>query len=271
MRLRKISLLITTMCLLSACGSAEPTNSNNVAVETETQIMENDTELEIMETENIENETEVVETELTTEVVEKDVISDNIFDFEFLYNGKKIKLPISYKEFSEITGWTLDEALKGNKEEELMMDTRHTYYYGPLSHPNYSAKPTDFDFVCTATFQNLTDEYIHVLDSSVYTVKFSRSYDTELYAMANGIEHEGDAGVGLVESWEEIELSKGITWGSTEEEIVAAYGECSVQEMGRGVKLLTYVPDKLNGACNMLQLYVDEEYGLCTIDYINRQ
>lgn len=45
MRLRKITLLITTMCLLSACGSTDPTSTNNVVVETETQETETTTEI----------------------------------------------------------------------------------------------------------------------------------------------------------------------------------------------------------------------------------
>ena len=270
MRLRKISLWITTMCLLSACGSAEPTNTHNVVVENETQIVENDTELEIMETENIENETEVVETGFNTEVVEKDVISDNIFDCEFLYNGKKIDMPISYKEFSEITGWNLDEAIKVRDEKDFIMDTRHTYDYGFLSHPNYSAEPTDFEFGCRVVFKNFTDEYMNALDSNIYDVTFNRIYDTELYAMANGIEHEEDAGFELVESWDEIELSKGITWGSTLEEILEAYGECPIGEMGRGLTMLTYHSDDvLETPNNTLVMYVHDKYGLVEFSYRN--
>lgn len=65
MRLRKISLLVMTMCLLSACSNSEPTSTISTENETETIVQVNNTE-EVSETEEIqETESEIIEAEST--------------------------------------------------------------------------------------------------------------------------------------------------------------------------------------------------------------
>lgn len=274
MKIKYVAILLS-LSLLAGCGSANANTtapSEPTATEQQSELVETETTVEAETTVETEStvETETTATEVTTETVEKEVISDYIFDYEFLYNGKKVTLPMSYKEFSEITGWSIEESqLKGVDEKFVMSESMDIEGFH-IANPKY---PDAFNsFGGYAGFQNLSDERLHVTETSVCRVSFGIYYNYEPLPFGDD---DREASSGLVESWDEIELSKGITWGSTVEEILAAYDEiekCFVNEVADGVTRIFYRdPDGKGGDYKVIEFYVHDEYGLTSFEYSNQK
>lgn len=248
MKFKYIAILLG-LSLLAGCASANATTTEQTATEQQSEFVETtEVETDLIDTEPTES---AETTEVATETVEKDVISDNIFDFEFLYNGKKIKLPISYKEFSEITGWNADYVMANETEEYCTIEKgNHLLFSGIVfENPKYPDFATDF--MCVASFGNFTNERVHLSDSSICEASFSIMRETE-----------------LVDSWDEIKLPKGIEWGSTDEEIYAAYGDKTNKEWSDSFKTIVYEYwEKETQAYLGVDLRVHQEYGLTGISY----
>ncbi len=173
---------------------------------------------------------------------DKETISDNWVDMEFKLGNKKYSLPGPFKNFSK-NGWLLEESA------ELEPADYTTDMYKVWNKDFYDQGRDLYAFILM-DFENYADKAQDIKDCDVYWVAFSTIYDNE--KINNGYE---------------IELAKGIKWGSTEEEIVAAYGpveEGNKEVYEGGYTVLVYVNTTKN-IYSRIVLYLLDDGGLYSV------
>ncbi len=131
---------------------------------------------------------------------DKDGISDNWADMEFKLADKKYKLPEKFSTFSG-NGWILygdADLAAGDYTTDMFQAFNEDFY----------EQQKDLYLTIVIDFENYGKTTKNVKECDVYWISLSKIFDGE---EMNNIY--------------EIELAKGIKWGSTEQEIVAAYGQ----------------------------------------------
>ena len=165
-------------------------------------------------------------------------MSENLEDMELSFDGKVLKVPFALSEFP--SDWKLVFELD---EDEKTIAAGETSYSRGYRNEKY-------DSACNAylNVKNETDKDIPYEEGSVIGVTISIAYN-------NGGEIP------------EVILPKGITWGSNEDDIKAAYGDdYSVYDTSDGdTRTLTF---NMNDYKDTISLYIDKEDGLNYI-YIN--
>lgn len=181
-----LATLTATILLFNGCGKSE-----------------NETEPVVSETvEEIEDTVSVAEPEIVEDIVEEELteveetdntISDNWEDLEFLLEGVKCKIPCHLKEF-EKTGWIFQP--NGAIERNIIP---HGYYGSDpsLLHESNRGRINVYPY-------NDTDEVIHVTECITDGVNFDPIYRDNVI---------------------NVVLAKGITFESTKQEVLDAYGE----------------------------------------------
>lgn len=240
MKLSKILALLMVACLtfsLCACSINLPTTKKVDEVNTETgsEIDEDALREEIKaelreeleeEMKELKEETEKEEKEQkeereqdlkpSTEDKEEDkpvsiptssgTISDDWADLEFILDGKKYVLPFEYKELTE-DGWYLDESdydFSEGKEIDGGMKVLATIH---LNNPKY-ATDSFGEFELVIGFINYSKEPKEYKDCDIYSIEFKNMY-----------------GYSEIENYGDVKIAGGIGFGSTEEEVLAAFGE----------------------------------------------
>lgn len=173
---------------------------------------------------------------------DKEDISNNWVDMEFKLGNKKYSLPCPFQDFSK-NGWLLEES------DELQPADYTTYMYEVWNEDFYD-KGRDLYAFILMDFENYGDKAQDIKDCHVYWVAFSTIYDDE--KISNGYE---------------IELAKGIKWGSTEEEIVAAYGPVAEgnRDAYEGGYIILVYENTTNKMYSRMVLYLLEDGGLYSV------
>ncbi len=133
-------------------------------------------------------------------------LSDDLFDFQFSLNGEVYTLPCQYSELSE-AGWSMED-IEGNELEAGQYTLQNRISNG--------------DIYLSANIVNTGDETLPMEQCRVGKL----SLDS----------YEADSGAKLV-------LSKGITYGSTYDEVTAAFGEPTDTYDSDVIITLTYKAD----------------------------
>ena len=204
-----ISLVMVMVCL---CGCNTTKNNDEDVVEKE-QYVENNNLNNLEEnsnqvTENNENinedtnvNTEIISGEkvevISPEEIVNEDISSNWEDGEFLYNGKKVKLICNFSELQR------DLGLKFNDE------TKNEY----VVNPNYTVSGGH------CSVGNSENIVVNLINSSNEVKKYPQC-DVDTFSInIFYLKKDNDT------NYSKIQLAKNITWDSTKEEVIAAYGE----------------------------------------------
>lgn len=183
-----------------------------------------------------ENEEDDIKTEEnnTNNLITNEKISDNWEEVEFLYNGKKVKLICNFSELQQNLG------LKFNDE------AKNEY----ILNPNYTTSGG------SCTIGNEEQIVVNLLNSSNEAKKYTEC-DVDYFGInIYSLKRNGNNG------YSKIELSKGIYWDSTLQDIIQAYGEPDKRDDGSNFSNLFYKSDRAN-----LQFTIYEDYGLTAIYY----
>ncbi|MGI6607356.1 MAG: hypothetical protein ACOX1F_00020 [Erysipelotrichaceae bacterium] len=176
---------------------------------------------------------------------DKKTISDDWTDLDFLVDGEKYSFPHSFGAFNR-KGWLIEE------NDEMQPGEYTEEYYDMWNNSFYDEELKEYA-VIQVHFENETDKVRNIKDCTIWWISFAR------------ISYSGE----LLNNVYEIELAKGIKWGSTEAEIVAAYGD--VEEGNRiavdenGYIALFYI-DQTDNMYTQMILYIFNEGGLFMVD-----
>ncbi len=165
-------------------------------------------------------------------------VSDDWSDMEFIIGNEKYSFPILYKDLSN-KGWQL-------KENEDLAAGESTFENYEMWNSDFYDEALDLYAYIYVDFHNYEDEAKKIKDCHVWSVACYR------------IEKEiGNHGY-------EIKLAKGIKWGNTEEEILAAYGPVEEGyriDGGESVCILVYYR-LIENLMIQMNLHIDDEIGL---------
>lgn len=188
------------------------------------------------ENENAENskiEDEIVETDIT--------ISDNWTDLQFLIDGKVIELPHSYQEFV-LTGWTFNLVDYGYADGYYMNSGDKTYGTIDLENPNYTDR-----IIASMGVKNFGSKAVDITECSLW------SWELDIMP-----------GSKVAESHPEVIIAKGITFESTHNDVLKAFGE--PQDGIYRADSSAYSVYSYNVDSYYMKLKVSDEYGLVGIE-----
>ena len=125
-------------------------------------------------------------------------LSDDVMAMQFKLDGKVYQIPFDFKELTD-AGWTYDTADWEEDDDYYLDPGSDTLCVFSMTHPNYPG------FRLYVGFTNYGNGNCAITDCSVSKVNFDISW--------------GD------ESYPEVILPKGITFGSNVNDVVSAYGQ----------------------------------------------
>lgn len=200
------------------------------------------------ETETEEKETEEIETEVENGVGETQAasaggeLSDDWTDMQFMLDGNLYELPVSYREL-EANGWSFDLADYGYTDGYIMNPGDKTYSTIELSNPDY-----DEDLMVWVGFINTGDKAQDILDCDIWAFQMDTC-----------------VGSRQLENYPDMEIAGGIGFGSTREEVEAAFGECEdIYEADSGYNYVVYNYEM--DYDYYLKLTIYEDKGVTAID-----
>ena len=164
-------------------------------------------------------------------------VEDDPSSMSFALDGKVFKLPQNVSELS--SDWVLDDESFTKGDEELDPDEIASVY----RYKNSNYDDSFYLYICTG---NPTDTAVAYGDSQI------RSFDADINFLVDGGEYP------------EVVLPKGITWGSSLQDVYDAYGDADfISKYGDDAIYLGYNFD--NG--DDLYLNLDLEKGVTEIEY----
>lgn len=177
---------------------------------------------------------------------EEETISDNWVDMEFLVAGKKYTLPNTFDAFNK-NGWILDE-------NDVIPPGQYTNEYYEMYNESFYDKTNQLYASILVDFENETDKDKNIKGCTIWWISFTRMpyKNVEL------------------QNCYEIKLAKGIKWGSTEADIIAAYG--NVEDGDRhdivedGYVALIY-KNTTNNVYAQMVFYILNDGGLFMVDF----
>ncbi len=216
-------------------SSAEILDNGSSTTEETTEA---DTEEET--TEATEEETTEATTEAATEASAPGELSDDLYSEQISIDGVVYHLPFDYSLISD--KYTFDLADYGKEDGYQLEANEYT-----LSTIYLENSEIDEDFDCTVGFKNLTSEAKDIKTTSIWAMDFDMTYcETDNYP--------------------KVVLPKGITWGSTLDEVKAAYGEPTEDPYyadSLGYWSYTYSDDDLDYSVDLI---IYEDKGVTEID-----
>ncbi len=237
-------VLLATMMLIG-CGekpAAAETSLASVSVEEESATEPAETP-EQTEPEESEEPAAPPAPSAAQPVVDAGAMSENWWDGQILFDGVVYTLPLAYSTLAE-AGWTFNLADYGYEDGYVMNKGDKTYSTIKLTNTNYDEK-----LDVTVGFINSGDAAADITECNIWSLSCNTRH-----------------GFDPVASYPSMQLAKGITWGSTEEQVIAAYGKPNeVYDSERGYKVLSYTSD--NGSYLDLDVYA--EGGVSKFDYSN--
>jgi hypothetical protein len=144
-------------------------------------------------------------------------LSDDWTDLEFVFGNEKFSFPLFYQDLNK-KGWQLEE-------NDDLAAQEFTFNFYKMWNSSFYDENQDLYAYIYVNFQNDENETKKIKDCNIWSIA--------LFKIDDEVSDKGY----------EIELSKGIKWGSTEEEIVAAYGPVEENyriDNGEDVCILVY-------------------------------
>lgn len=225
---RKLALLLALIIMLSmsACGDKENNTTSEVTTE-ETTAQEETT---------VEETTEEIE-ETTAEVV-----MTGWEDLEFEFANVPFVVPFEAGVL-DANSWTLTGLEEGYDADYVLEAGAKVSNVYAVTNPNYNS-----DVRTLVGFVNNSESAAKVTNCDVW------SFVCNIYDETNGV---------LYENVPELKLANGITWGSTPDEIKAAYGE-SMKDIEGEADDYTVHMYMYNGL-NIMKLTTRDDLGLVEV------
>lgn len=235
-RMLTILLALVFVISMSACGDKENNDINEAEVSAEATTEESVSE----------EETTVDENSEETEGATAEVVLTGWEDLEFKFANAAFALPFEAGVL-EANGWTLT-GLEEEYDADYMLEagTKVSNVYS-ISNSNYNS-----DVRTLVGFINNGKSAAAVKNCDVW------SFVCNIYDETNGV---------LYENVPEIELANGITWGSTPDEIKAAYGE-SMKDIEGEADDYTVHMYMYNGL-NIMKLTTRDNLGLVEVVFLS--
>lgn len=187
--------------------------------------------------------------ELSPKVVDR--VSENWYNMQFIFNGAKYTIPFKFSELYQ-AGYDLD-LLSLGYEDGYMLEP-YCYTNADIKLPLAKSGYKYSAFTPTVGFINNSEISCEL-------------EECDIWSFAIGITSDG---IEIAERYPNVELSKGITWGTTYEEIKAAYGESESSFESDIYGCMEYVyffRDKEYERDIYLKLTVSNNFGLVGFQY----
>ena len=160
-------------------------------------------------------------------------------NMEFLLDGNYLQLPTSYQNLVDL-GWTFDLADYGYENGYIMNQDDKTYATIELENPLYSD-----DLKVYVGFVNNGYSACDITQCDIWAIEIDTCYGFE-----------------QVDSFPSMEIANGIHFGSTEEDVIAAFGPCDDVYECEYYKTYEYCVDYTY----YLNFTIYEEYGVTAIE-----
>ena len=169
-------------------------------------------------------------------------ISDDWKDMEFIFDGEKYSLEDAPFETLQDNGWDFDLAEYGHEDGYVLNPNDKISGTIYLSNSDY-----DKDLDVMVGFINRTKKVKDIKECSIWTFDCSIAYGSR-----------------LLQDVPEMTIAQGITWGSTADEVVEAFGEADDEYRSDdlGYTKYTYEDDY----DKYLDIYVYDDYGVTEIE-----
>jgi hypothetical protein len=190
-------------------------------------------------------ETKPEETEPTKPAVSDGKISDDWKDMDVSINGKVYNFPYDYDAL-KADGWYIDLKEYGYEDGYILNKGDSVSGTIDMYHNDYG---TEYDsFSLWVGFKNFTDKAKDILECDVW------SFEADIMH-----------GFDKMDKYPTVVIAKGITWGATEAEIIAAFGEWNDEYVSTdgGYKTVDYVYDY----SKYMKLTINDELGLTAISF----
>ena len=230
---RLIQIVICTLLIgsmLTGCGKKEP--APEIIKEETDDITTSSTETE--EPESISDANDRLRKDDVTQTLD---LSDNWVDLEFALDGKKFKMNETFSNFTDIGYYSEPYLLDGN------LDPGETTVTCCIRSDRFKEYDDSRDYYVVMKFVNEGEETVYYQDCSIFYININIDNFTSSYP--------------------DVKLPKGITWGSTEEEVIAAYGDPYLNmPYDDDIKICSYLEENEEGKEKKLSLQISETKGL---------
>lgn len=243
-------LLLSAMMAMGSTGCGVGGNATDSAAAQTQENQQADEQGDAQEAEAEEREHEIVtvdsvrpesDTEdMTRGRSAKDEPSDDWMDMQFLLDGEFFQMPASYSDLEDM-GWSFDIEDYGYEDGYMMNPGDETYSTIQLTNPDYE------DLTLWVGFINTSDKAKDITECDLWSIEL----DTCI-------------GFDQVDEYPDMEIAKGIGFGSSEEEVKEAFGKCdSIYESDYGYVVYSYEDDSYDFE---LDLTIDEDEGVTAIE-----
>jgi hypothetical protein len=181
------------------------------------------------------------ETEPTTP---DDKVSDKWTDLDIMIDGVVYKFPYDYDKLQK-NGWSFDLAEYDYEDGYILNKGDQTYSTIEMYNKKYGYGYDSFAIWCG--FQNFSDNAQDITKCDLWSIELD---------MAMGFEP--------LNKYPDVKIAKGITFGSTEQEVIAAFGECDDIYISNEFGYKTY--EYQNNYTQYMTLTISDKYGVTSID-----
>ena len=168
-------------------------------------------------------------------------ISDDWKDMEFIFDGEKYSLEDAPYATLQESGWDFDLADYGYEDGYVLNPNDQISGTVDLSNPDYNE-----DLDVSVGFINRTKKIKDIKECSIWSFDCSIEYGTE-----------------LLDNVPDMTIAQGITWGSTAEEVIEAFGEPDDEYRSDALGYTEYTYE--DDYDKYLRIYVYDDYGVTEI------
>jgi len=176
-------------------------------------------------------------------------VSANWYDMEFIMNGVKYCIPFSYSEL-KADGFVFDITDYGYENGYILNHGDKISSTITVASEEYGSDYTDF--TPSIGFINNSTEAKDIYDCEVWGINMSIMYGSR-----------------IIDNYPSIELSQGLTWGSSEAEVLAVFGDYENTYRSDDLGYTTYdflYRDEVNKSDIRASVTIKDDFGLCEFE-----
>ena len=176
-------------------------------------------------------------------------VSENWYDMEFIMNGVKYCVPFSYSELKS-DGFTFDIKDYG-------------YDNGYILNPG--DKITSTIEVTSTEYGNDYTDFTPSIGFINNSIEAKDIYECDIWGIDMSIMH----GSSIIDTYPEIELAQGLTWGSSEADVLAVFGEYEDTYRSDDLEYTNYdflYRDETNKSDIRARVAIKDGFGLCEFE-----
>lgn len=177
-------------------------------------------------------------------------VSKKWTDMDIKVDGVVYHYPYDYSKFAD-HGWFVDLEVSDYTTTPFLNPNEETYTTIDLFHNSFNNPSTYDGMMAYVGFRNLNNEKTSILECPIWSIDLNISY-----------------GASLVPQYPNVIIANGITWGSTEDQVLNAFGTPSEMYESpsgeREFKSLTWHTDDHS---KTMEITIDKEFGVIAISY----